>query len=207
MNDPFLSFPVPYPWSRFRRTPSTAVLTTTRLNLTCITELRRWVDTPMIVTHSWKGPSGNISHSSSHPRVSNVTQVGQVYWSSIFFSSGMRASDSGIYICIVSISSVSPYIAASGYVAGFATYLSVGKEVACTTCKCLMPDMFVLLLCMCANVTAHCHSSPQGCDWHQLHSTWGGLPASILQSSIDCHPDLQSCGCNWSNKIPLDFNM
>ena len=103
MNDPFLSFPVPYPWSHFRQTPSTDVLTTTRLNLTCITELRRWVDTPVTVTHSWQRPSGNISHSSSHPRVSNVTQVGRFYWSSIFFSSGMRASDSGIYICIVSI--------------------------------------------------------------------------------------------------------
>ena len=50
-------------------------------------------------------------------------------------------------------------------------------------------------------------SSPRGCDWHQLHSTWGGLPATILQSSIICHPDLQSCGCNWSNKISLDLNM
>ena len=152
MNDPFLSFPVPYPWSRFRRTPSTAVLTTTRLNLTCITELRRWVDTPMIVTHSWKGPSGNISHSSSHPRVSNVTQVGRFHWSSIFFSSGMRASDSGIYICIVSISSVSPYIAASDYVAGFAIYLPVGKEVACTTCKWLNARhvcAFTLHVCQC----------------------------------------------------------
>ena len=158
LSTPFLI--VPTPRVRITQTPSTVIYTTTRLNLTCITELRRWVDTPMIVTHSWEGPSGNISHSSSHPRVSNVTQVGQVYWSSIFFSSGMRASDSGNYICIVSISSVSPYIAASGHVAGFATYFSVGKEVACTTCKCLIPNMFVLLLCMRANVTACCYSSP-----------------------------------------------
>ena len=187
-----------------RRTPSSGVYTTTRLNLTCITMLSREVDTPMTVTHTWRGPSGSISPYSSRPRVSNVTQTGQVYWSSIYFSSGIRASDSGNYFCISNTTSASSYIVTSGSVLGVVTYVSVGKKSGmyyyiANLVRCLKSNM--------AKVTAHCFSSSQGCDWHQLHSTWGGIPTTILQSSISCHPDLQSCGCKWSNKIPLEFNM
>ena len=128
MNNPFLSSPVPLPWVKMRHTPSTGVYTTTRLNLTCITVLRRGVDTPMNVTHTWRGPSGSISRYSSRPRVYNVTQVGQEYWSSIFFSSGMRASDSGNYFCISNTSSASSYIVTSRLALGVVTYVSVGKE-------------------------------------------------------------------------------
>ena len=111
-----------------RRTPSTGVYTTTRLNLTCITVLSPEVDTPMTVTHTWRGPSGSISPYSSRPTVSNVTQAGHLYWSSIFFSSGMRASDSGNYFCVFNASSASPYIVTSGSELGVVTYVSVGKE-------------------------------------------------------------------------------
>ena len=127
LNSLLLSFSVPTPRVHITRTPSTGVYTTTRLKLTCITVLRRGVDTPVTVTHTWRGPSGSISRYSSRPRVSNITQVGQVYRSSIIFSSGMRASDSGSYSCTSSTSSASPYIVTSGSVAA-STSITVGKE-------------------------------------------------------------------------------
>ena len=110
----------PAPASRVRiiQTPSTGVYTTTLLNLTYITVLNPEVDTPMTVTHSWRGPSGSISGSrfSSRPRVYSVTRVGQVYSSSIVFSSGMRSSDSGTYYCTASTRSASSssYVLTSG---------------------------------------------------------------------------------------------
>ena len=124
-----LSSSVPSPRVHITRTPFTDVYPSTRLNLTCITELNSEVDTPVTVTHSWQGPSGSISRYSSQPTVSNVTRAGQVYWSSIFFSSGMRASDSGTYYCTssTSSSSSSSYIVTSGSVVA-STSVSVGKE-------------------------------------------------------------------------------
>ena len=110
-----------------RRIPSTSVYTTTRLNLTCITVMNTAVDTPLTVTHTWRGPSGSISRYSSRPTVSSVTRAGQVYWSSIFFSSGMRASDSGTYYCTSSTSSASSYVVTSGSVQA-STSVSVGEE-------------------------------------------------------------------------------
>ena len=109
-------------------TPSTSVYTTTLLNLTCITMLNPEVDTPMTVTHSWRGPSGNISRYGSHPRVYSVTRARQVYRSTILFSSGMRSSDSGTYYCTASTSSTSSssYIVTSGSVQA-STRISVGK--------------------------------------------------------------------------------
>ena len=125
---------VPTPRVRIMRTPSTGVHTSTRLNLTCITELSRWVDTPMTVTYSWRGPSGSISpRSSSRPSVYGVTQFGEVYQSSIFFSSGMRTSDSGTYYCRSSTSSASSYIVTSGSVQ-VSTSVSVGM-FHCITVK------------------------------------------------------------------------
>jgi len=50
-------------------------------------------------------------------------------------------------------------------------------------------------------------TSSQSCDWHQLHSSWARLSATKLQGSIRCHSDMQRCGCDWSNKILLEFNM
>ena len=147
------------------RTPSTRVYTTTRLNLTCITVMRAEVDTPVTVTHSWRGPSGSISRYSSRPTVSNTTRVGQVYWSSIFFSSGMRASDSGTYYCISRTSSASSYIVTSGSASAVPTYVSVGKESSmyyiASLVSCLMSNSstFTLHACQCS-----CFSSPQGCD-------------------------------------------
>ena len=124
----FLPPSVPSPRVRITRTPSTGVYTSTRLNLTCITELNTRVDTPVTVTHSWRGPSGSISRYSSRPTVSNVTQDGQVYWSSIIFGSGMQASDSGTYYCTSNTSSSSSsYIVTSGSVAA-STSITVGKE-------------------------------------------------------------------------------
>ena len=124
----FLPPSVPSPRVRIINTPSTGVHTTTRLNLTCITVLNTRVDTPVTVTHTWRGPSGSISRYSSRPTVSSVTRAGQVYWSSIFFSSGMRASDSGTYYCTSSTSSSSSsYIVTSGSVVA-STSVSVGKE-------------------------------------------------------------------------------
>ena len=113
-------------------TPSTGIYTTTRLSLTCITVMSAEVDTPVTVTHSWRGPSGNISHYSSRLSVSNVTRVRQEYWSSIFFSSGIRTSDSGTYYCTSSTSSASSHIVTSGSVAA-STTLTVGKQVGCTS--------------------------------------------------------------------------
>ena len=144
-----------------RHTPSTGVHTSTRLNLTCITMLSREVDTPMTVTHTWRGPSGNISPYSSRLRVFNVTQDGQVYWSSIYFSSGIRASDSGSYFCISNTTSASSYIVTSGSVLGVVTYVSVGKKSGmyyyiANLVRCLKFNM--------AKVTALCFSSSQGCD-------------------------------------------
>ena len=124
----FLPPSVPSPRVRIKHTPSTSVYPTTRLNLTCITELNTRVDTPVTVTHTWRGPSGSISRYSSRPTVSSVTQTGQVYWSSIFFSSGMRASDSGTYYCTSSTSSASSYIATSGSVQA-STSITVGKII------------------------------------------------------------------------------
>ena len=86
------------------------------------------VDTPVTVTHTWRGPSESISRYSSRPTVSSVTRAGQVYWSSILFSSGMRASDSGTYYCTSSTSSSSSYIVTSGSVVT-STSITVGKEV------------------------------------------------------------------------------
>ena len=129
----FLPPSVPSPRMRIIHTPSTGVYTTTRLNLTCITVLNTRVDTPVTVTHTWRGPSGSISRYSSRPTVSSVTRAGQVYWSSIFFSSGMRTSDSGTYYCTssTSSSSSSSYIVTSGSVAA-STSVAVGKEDGCT---------------------------------------------------------------------------
>ena len=127
MNSLLLSFSVPPPRVHITRTPSTGVHTSTRLNLTCITVLSPEVDTPMTVMHTWRGPSGSISLHSSRPTVSNVTQDGQMYWSSILFSSGMRASDSGTYYCTSSTSSASSYVVTSGSVAA-STSITVGKE-------------------------------------------------------------------------------
>ena len=127
----FLPPSVPSPRVRIINTPSTGVHTTTRLNLTCITVLNTRVDTPVTVTHTWRGPSGSISRYSSRPTVSSVTRAGQVYWSSIFFSSGMRTSDSGTYYCTSSTSSASSYIATSGSVA-VSTSVAVGKKDGCT---------------------------------------------------------------------------
>ena len=121
---------VPDPRVRIVRIPSTTVYSTTLFNLTCITVLNPEVDTPVIVMHTWQGPSGNINISqySSHPSVYNVTQVGQVYMSTILFSSGMRSSDSGTYYCTADTTSTSPspYIAISGPVQT-SKHVSVGK--------------------------------------------------------------------------------
>ena len=122
------SVTVPAPRVRIVRTPSTTVYTTTLLNFTCITMLNPEVDTPMTVTHSWRGPSGSISRYGSRPRVYSVVRVGQVYRSTILFSSGMRSSDSGSYYCTASTRSTSSssYILTSGSVQA-STYVSVGK--------------------------------------------------------------------------------
>ena len=135
----FLPSSASTPRVHITRTPSTGIYTTTRLNLTCITVLNPEVDTPVTVTHSWRGPSGSISRYSSRPRVSSITQAGQVYWSSILFSSGMQTSDSGTYTCTSSTSSASTYIATSDSVTA-STSFTVGKEddytrlVYCTPC-------------------------------------------------------------------------
>ena len=131
----FFPSSVPTPRVHITHTPSTGVDTSTRLNLTCITMLNPEVDTPMTVTHTWRGPSGSISPYSSRPRVSSITQTGQVYWSSILFSSGVRTSDSGNYSCTSSTSSVSTYIVTSGSVAA-STSFTVGKE-SCYSIACL----------------------------------------------------------------------
>ena len=128
----FISFSVPSPRVRIRRTPSTGVYTTTRLRLTCITVMSAEVDTPVTVTHSWQGPSGSISRYSSRLSVSNVTRVRQEYWSSIFFSSGIQASDSGNYSCTSNTHSTSSYIVTSGSVVA-STIITVGKQVGCTS--------------------------------------------------------------------------
>ena len=100
--------------------------TSTRLNLTCITVLNPAVDTPMTVTHTWQGPSGSISHYSSHPSVYSVVRVGQEYRSTILFSSGLQSSDSGTYLC-TSFTSSSPYIVPSGSTQ-VSTHIYVGKR-------------------------------------------------------------------------------
>jgi len=122
------SFPLPVPAPRgfIVRTPSTGLYTTTRLNLTCITVLNPAVDTPMTVIHTWQGPSGSISHYSSHPSVYSVVRVGQEYRSTILFSSGLQSSDSGTYLCI-SFTSSSPYIVPSGSTQ-VSTHIYVGKR-------------------------------------------------------------------------------
>ena len=127
-----LFFPSSVPTQRVHiiRTPSTGVHISTLLNLTCITVLNPEVDTPMTVTHSWRGPSGSISRYSSRPTVSNVTQDGQVYWSSIYFSSGILSSDSGAtYSCTSNTNSTSSssYIVTSGPVIA-STRITVGKK-------------------------------------------------------------------------------
>ena len=124
---------VPSPRVHITRTPSTGVYTSTLLNLNCITVMNPEVDTPMTVTHSWRGPFGNISRYSSRSSISSVIQVRQEYWSNLFFSSGMRASDSGTYYCTssTSLSSSSSYIVTSGSVAA-STSITVGKEDGCT---------------------------------------------------------------------------
>ena len=127
-----LSFSVPSPRVHITRTPSTGVYPSTLLNLTCITELSPEVDTPMTVTHSWRGPSGSISRYSSRLSVTTVTRVGQEYWSSLFFSSGIRASDSGNYSCTSNTHSASSYIVTSGSVAA-STTITVGKQDGCTS--------------------------------------------------------------------------
>ena len=127
----FLPPSVPSPRVRIINTPSTGVHTTTRLNLTCITVLNTRVDTPVTVTHTWRGPSGSISRYSSRLSVSSVTRVRQEYWSSLFFSSGIRASDSGTYYCRSNTHSASSYIVTSGSVRA-STRITVGKEDGCT---------------------------------------------------------------------------
>ena len=116
---------VPTPRVHIVRTPSTGVYTTTPLNLTCITELDPEVDTPMTVIHSWRGPSGSILPNSNHPTLYNVTRVGQVYRSTILFSSDIRSSDSGTYYCTAYTRSASSYIVPSGAVHA-STQISAG---------------------------------------------------------------------------------
>ena len=129
----YLSFygTVPTPSVYIRRVPYMyRVYTTTHLNLTCITKLRSAVDTPMTVTHSWRGPSGSISRYGSRPRVYDVVRVGQVYRSTILFSSGMRSSDSGTYYCSASIRTSSSYIVTSGSVQT-SDRIRLGKGIVC----------------------------------------------------------------------------
>ena len=128
----YLSFygTVPAPRVYIVRIPSTTVYTTTQLNLTCITLLNSAVDTPMTLTHSWRGPSGSISRYSSRPSVYSVVRVGQEYRSTILFSSSMRSSDSGTYYCSASIRSTSSssYIVTSRSVQASSS-ISVGKGI------------------------------------------------------------------------------
>ena len=92
------------------------------------------VDTPLTVTHSWRGPSGIISRYSHHPIVYSVTQVGQVYRSTILFSSGLTYSDIGTYSCTANLSSTSsPDIVTSGPVlASTQVPKPVGKGKLCS---------------------------------------------------------------------------
>ena len=132
-NNSLLFSSVPSPRVRITRIPSTGVYPSTRLNLTCITVMNTEVDTPVTVTHTWRGPSGSISRYSSCPRVYNVTRAGQVYWSSIIFSSGVQTSDSGSYYCTSSTRSASSHIVTSGSVVA-STSVTVGKGDGCTSC-------------------------------------------------------------------------
>ena len=126
----FLSLHVTVPAPRLHtiNAPSMFVYTADHLNLTCTTVLEPVVDTPVIVTHSWQGPSGSISPYSSHSTVYNVTRIGQVYESTVIFSSGVKASDGGSYYCTANISSnsSSSYIVSSDSVLA-STNISVGK--------------------------------------------------------------------------------
>ena len=121
-----LNVAVPAPRVHITSTP-TVVYTTAHLNLTCITVLNPEVDTPMTVTHTWRGPSGSISSNSSRITVSTAI-VGQIYSSYIFFHSGIQSSDAGSYYCTANASSTlsSSYIVASGPVLA-SRHISVGK--------------------------------------------------------------------------------
>ena len=121
-----LNVAVPAPRVHITSTP-TVVYTTDHLNLTCITVLNPEVDTPMTVTHSWRGPSGSISSNSSRITVSTAV-VGQIYSSYIFFHSGIQSSDAGSYYCTANASSTlsSSYIVASGPVLA-SRHISVSK--------------------------------------------------------------------------------
>ena len=124
---PSLHGTVPAPRVHIVRAPSTGVYTTTLLNLTCITMLNPEVDTPMTVTHSWRGPSGSIFPNSSRITVTSA-QIGQIFKSSILFHSGVPPSDAGSYYCTANTSSAltSSYILTSGQVLA-STDISVGK--------------------------------------------------------------------------------
>ena len=80
------------------RTPSTqTAFLSERLDLTCITVLSPYVDTPVQVTHYWEGPSGVVTRGNGII-ISKVTGFNLRYSSTLTFSS-LRLSDSGIYTC------------------------------------------------------------------------------------------------------------
>ena len=96
------------------RSPSAQTVSTSdQLSLTCITNINPSVDTPIQVTHDWKGPSGVITTGSGRT-ISAVVGSNLQYNSTLIFNS-LRSSDSGTYICTSTVNpdSLSVFVTSS----------------------------------------------------------------------------------------------
>ena len=93
----FVSLIVTTTGGSLTRSPNTTVFTSDQLTLTCTTVLSSCVDTPIQVTHNWRGPSGVVT-TGGNRTISRVTGSNLQYSSTLSFSS-LHSSDSGTYTC------------------------------------------------------------------------------------------------------------
>ena len=109
------------------RSPSTqTIYIPEQLDLTCITCICPYVDTPVTVTHHWEGPLGVVTEDSdSNITISTVTGSNLKYNSTLSFNS-LRLSDSGIYTCISIAKPVDPISVTPSSIDSSYTFFNTG---------------------------------------------------------------------------------
>jgi len=78
------------------------------LTLTCWTHINDSVDTPVVTTHEWIGPGGNLRSDSRKTVTGVMRSRGMYYYSQLIFNS-LLTSDSGSYRCQSTLHSSSDY--------------------------------------------------------------------------------------------------
>ena len=95
----FVFFAVPSPIVNISGLPNTSLYTGTTLILTCIIELHETVDTPVVVTGTWRR-SGDVIANTTRTQFSEVLQNSAlVYQTSLSLVPLSSALDSGQYEC------------------------------------------------------------------------------------------------------------